>query len=134
MVEQLLFVYGTLMRETGSAMHRLLAGNADFVGKATFRGRLYLVDGYPGAVPSDDPDERVWGEVYRLRDPARVLEQLDRYEEYGPGFPYPYEFVREIGEVRLFEGVTVTAWIYHYNRPTVDLRRIPSGKFPEMPE
>ena len=50
-----LFVYGTLMRGFDHPMARLLSANADFLGEATCRGRLYLVKHYPGLVLSDDP-------------------------------------------------------------------------------
>jgi len=52
MTSDLLFVYGTLMRGCAHPMARLLSANADFIGEATCRGRLYLVKHYPGLVVS----------------------------------------------------------------------------------
>ncbi|MGH8523445.1 MAG: REP-associated tyrosine transposase, partial [Gammaproteobacteria bacterium] len=40
--QQHLFVYGTLRRDSQHEMYQLLARNADLVGDAIFRGRLYL--------------------------------------------------------------------------------------------
>ena len=124
-----LFVYGTLRRDSGSAMHDLLAKHAQPVGKGVYRGRLYRIDWYPGAVPSDDPDETVHGEIYLMQHPELILPQLDRYEETGPDFPEPHEYVRRRQPVRLLSGECLSAWIYLYNRPVDSLMRISSGDF-----
>lgn len=124
-----LFVYGTLRRDLGGRAHGLLARSAEFAGDATFRGRLYLVDDYPGAVPSDDLADKVFGEVYRLLEPGTVLAGLDAYEGCGPGAPSPTEYVRRRGCLWLWTGREAEAWIYLYNRATAGLRRIGSGTF-----
>ena len=38
------FVYGTLRRDSNSEMYHLLARYGQFVGDATYRGKLYMVD------------------------------------------------------------------------------------------
>ena len=70
MTSDRLFVYGTLMRGFDHPMAKLLSRSADFIGEAQCRGRLYLVKHYPGLVLSDEPDDVVFGELYRLRAPA----------------------------------------------------------------
>jgi len=80
MTSDLLFVYGTLMRGFDHPMARLLSANADFLGSARCRGRLYLVKHYPGLVLSDDPAEVVFGELYRLRACDELLAEFDTYE------------------------------------------------------
>src|SRR6202012_4732674 len=50
MPSDLLFVYGTLMRGYSHPMARLLSANAEFLGQASCRGRLYRVKHYPGLV------------------------------------------------------------------------------------
>src|SRR5690242_14359920 len=77
----LLFVYGTLRAASGHPMHTRLRAEADFMGAGTFRGRLYDVGTFPGAVASRSNAERVSGEIYRLRDPARAFRMLDAYED-----------------------------------------------------
>ena len=129
MSEQILFVYGTLRRDTNGQMHHLLARYADFVGEATFQGKLYMVDYYPGIVPSEDTDDLVLGEVYRLHNPSYMLSRLDQYEECGRAFPEPTEYVRRMERVRLHDGRIITAWVYVYNRPTNNLYLIESGDF-----
>ena len=124
-----LFVYGTLRRDTESEMYHLLARYAVFVGEATYQGRLYRIDDYPGIVPSDDPTRQVKGEVFSLHEPAKGLSALDQYEECGPGFTEPAEYVRVKQEVVLGTGQKLTAWVYIYNRPTEGLPVIASGDF-----
>ncbi len=124
-----LFVYGTLRRDGGSEMIRLLTLYGECVGDAAFQGKLYKIGRYPGVVPSDDPSDLVRGEVYRLRAPGLVLLSLDQYEECGPDSPEPTEFVRRMEAVRLGSGETIRAWVYLYNRPTEGLERVPGGDF-----
>jgi gamma-glutamylcyclotransferase (GGCT)/AIG2-like uncharacterized protein YtfP len=72
-----LFVYGTLMRGFDHPMAQLLAANADFLGQARCRGRLYLIKHYPGLLLSDDPHDVVFGEVFRLRERDALLREFD---------------------------------------------------------
>ena len=125
---QHLFVYGTLRRAVGHSMGQVLAKYAEYAGPATFRGRLYRIADYPGAVPSEDPADRVFGEVHGLIDPA-VLAELDAYEGIGPDFPQPTEYVRHLETVSLADGRQVRAWVYLYNRPVTALELIANGNF-----
>lgn len=125
-----LFVYGTLLQSTESMMHQLLTQHAQFVSKAHYRGRLYMVQDYPGVVPSDHPSDKVAGELYALCNPSMILPILDQYEECGPAFPEPTEYIRKRQPITLANGKTAKAWIYLYQWPTENLTRIPSGKFP----
>ena len=129
MISDRLFVYGTLMRGFDHPMARLLSANADFVGEAHCRGRLYLIKHYPGLVPSDDPADAVSGELYRLRAPDAMLREFDMYEACGEGFAPPTEYVRQMIEVRLAGGSAGEAWTYLYNWKLDGLPRIASGKF-----
>ncbi|MGR8978954.1 MAG: gamma-glutamylcyclotransferase family protein [Gammaproteobacteria bacterium] len=124
-----IFVYGTLRSLGKNPMSRVLAGNARFMGEAFFPGRLYRVKHYPGAVPSDDPEEIVQGEVFFLPNKRKLLSILDRYEACSPNFPKPTEFVRTIQAVYLENGRCVSAWIYIYNHSTAGLELIASGNF-----
>jgi gamma-glutamylcyclotransferase (GGCT)/AIG2-like uncharacterized protein YtfP len=128
-----IFVYGTLRRDANSEMHQLLAKYAEFVDDATYQGKLYKVDYYPGAVPSDDPNDMVQGEVYLLHQADVTLPLLDQYEEFGPEFPEPNEYIRLKQTVALKNGLTVMAWVYVYNRPTESLGLIESANFIQQP-
>ena len=117
-----LFVYGLLRSDIGGPMQATLAHGAHLVGRASWRGRLYRVAGFPGAVPRDG-DEFVVGELYELgKDAAALLEQLDAYEQV----PDDYLRIRSAVEC---EGREIDAWVYIWNRPTDGLERIESGDF-----
>jgi gamma-glutamylcyclotransferase (GGCT)/AIG2-like uncharacterized protein YtfP len=126
-----LFVYGTLMRGFDHPMARLLAANADFLGAAQCRGRLYLVRHYPGLVLSDDPADVVHGELFALREVDALLREFDMYEACGEGFAEPTEYLRRMLAVTADDGAVSEAWTYVYNWPVDGLRRIASGRFLE---
>jgi gamma-glutamylcyclotransferase (GGCT)/AIG2-like uncharacterized protein YtfP len=126
-----LFVYGTLMRGFDHPMAQLLSRSADFIGEARCRGRLYLVKHYPGLVLSNDPDDVVFGELYRLRQPAECLREFDMYEACGEGFAEPTEYLRQMLPVSRDGETTEQAWSYIYNWPVAHLPRIASGRFME---
>jgi gamma-glutamylcyclotransferase (GGCT)/AIG2-like uncharacterized protein YtfP len=140
MTSDRLFVYGTLMRDFDHPMAQLLARSADFIGTARCRGRLYLVRHYPGLVLSEDADDVVFGELYRLRQPVELLAEFDMYEACGEGFQEPTEYIRRMLPVTLEDGATgealsgagTQAWTYIYNWPVTKLPRIASGRFMEM--
>jgi gamma-glutamylcyclotransferase (GGCT)/AIG2-like uncharacterized protein YtfP len=108
-----LFVYGTLMR--GQKSHGLLAQrrNVEFVGLGKIRGELYELHshGYPGAIPSAQPDRFVSGQLYRLRNPDSILEDLDEFEGCEEGL-----FRRALVDA-WSKGRKVKAWTYFYARP-----------------
>ena len=129
MISDRLFVYGTLMRGYVHPMARLLSANAEYLGEATCRGRLYMVKHYPGLVLSDDASEIVHGELYRLREADAMLREFDMYEACGEGFPEPTQYLRRMLPVVLADGAPSEAWTYIYNWPVETLVRIESGKF-----
>ncbi len=124
-----LFVYGTLMKATGNKMYRLLAGNSDFLDDGYFQGKLYLVDYYPGVIDSTSPEDIVKGEIYLLKKPNETLNKLDLYEECGPSFDQPTEYIREKRDITLKSGKTLKAWVYIYNYPVQGLKLLKSGDF-----
>src|SRR6201985_1614648 len=99
-----LFVYGTLMRGYVHPMARLLSANADYLGEATCRGRLYMVKHYPGLVLSEDAREIVHSELYRLREVDAMLREFDMYEACGEGFPEPTQYLRRLLSVTSAHG------------------------------
>ncbi|MBI5915387.1 MAG: gamma-glutamylcyclotransferase [Bacteroidetes bacterium] len=124
-----LFVYGTLLRDANHPMNRLIRQQGVFLGNATFKGKLFLVDYYPGSVPSSVDEDKVKGEVYALKNAKKVFDALDEFEEYRPVEEEKSEFIRRKIDVRLEDGVNVSAWVYLYNFPTKGLKEIPSGDF-----
>jgi gamma-glutamylcyclotransferase (GGCT)/AIG2-like uncharacterized protein YtfP len=129
MTSDRLFVYGTLMRGFDHPMAKLLSRNADFLGGARCRGRLHMVKEYPGLVLSADSNDRVFGELYRLRSPEELLREFDMYEACGEGFVEPTEYIRQMLPVIGDDGAISQAWTYIYNWPTAGLPRIASGRY-----
>jgi gamma-glutamylcyclotransferase (GGCT)/AIG2-like uncharacterized protein YtfP len=115
-----LFVYGTLMRTAGHAAHHLLKSNAEYMGEGYFVGKLYRVSDYPAAVASSDPDDRVFGELYRISDAQVLFAALDEYEGDG--------FLRRTVPIFGDEAVS-EAWVYVFTGDVTPLARITSGRF-----
>jgi gamma-glutamylcyclotransferase (GGCT)/AIG2-like uncharacterized protein YtfP len=125
---EFLFVYGTLRADLAHPMARAVGKYAELVGPAYFRGKLFDVGEYPGAVASPSPSDRLVGELHRI-EPGRgseLLAELDRYEGWNPDQPGESEFMRERAWIESEAGDRVEAWIYTYNRPTAHLARIAS--------
>lgn len=123
----LLFVYGTLRQGADHPAHRLLEKRAKLIGRAHMNGRLYEIDGYPGAMLSDAGDEQIIGELYQLLETDSLLATLDDYEEAGEKHPEPREYLRCQVTVELEDKTRVIAWCYLYNRQTIGRKRITSG-------
>lgn len=128
MTGELLFVYGTLRRGVCANRYRHLMRGCVYRAKASMRGRLYEVAGYPGAVVSEHAGDRIYGELHRVIDDQALI-RLDAYEECSGGFPEPHEFVRRRLHVTLDSGRKVLAWVYLFNHETAALRRIRSGDY-----
>ncbi|MHA8068793.1 pyruvate carboxylase [Aquirufa ecclesiirivi] len=127
-VEEYLFVYGTLRRDCGNDLHRLLARNSDYVGMATYQGCMYQVADYPGIIASDDQKDQVIGELYLLSNTIKLLSVLDEYEEFDADKPDKSLFVRTKVQVQL-NGQEVESYAYLYNRPTQANTEIVSGDY-----
>jgi gamma-glutamylcyclotransferase (GGCT)/AIG2-like uncharacterized protein YtfP len=110
-------------------MSKLLSSEADFLGEASCRGKLYMVAHYPGLLYSDDANDIVFGELFRLRKPDELMAALDDYESVGPDHPQPTLYLRERIAVTLADGSTSEAWTYIYNKPVDETKRIKSGRF-----
>jgi|SRR5581483_3219072 len=112
-----LFVYGTLRKDVGHAMAQIPARHARFVGEATFHGQLFDLGNYPGAIPSENAQDLVYGEVYALEPLMRnrVLAILDEYEGCSCRSEVLSEFRRENVMITLNDGRRVFSWIYLYN-------------------
>jgi gamma-glutamylcyclotransferase (GGCT)/AIG2-like uncharacterized protein YtfP len=125
-----LFVYGTLLKNSGHPMAEFISKNAKLLGKATLRGKLFLVDYYPGSIVSKNKNERVKGEVYGFESVENFFHKLDEYEEFDPQNPEKSEFIRKKVDVELLKNhENLKVWTYLYNFPTQFLTPIVSGDF-----
>jgi len=111
----LLFVYGTLRRAVQAPAYALFANKADFLDQGTVSARMYDLGNYPGIVLSDDPADRVHGELFRLHAPETTFSLLDQYEGiHGGSKPWPEQYGRVQQAVRSAAHGVVTAWVYIY--------------------
>jgi gamma-glutamylcyclotransferase (GGCT)/AIG2-like uncharacterized protein YtfP len=124
-----IFVYGTLMRGFDHPMSKLLASGSDYLGEASCQGRLYMVAHYPGLLHAATSGDIVFGDLFQMRDPEKLLAVLDDYEGVGPGHEQPTLYLRDLLPVTLGNGSVVQAWTYIYNRPVSETSRIASGRF-----
>jgi gamma-glutamylcyclotransferase (GGCT)/AIG2-like uncharacterized protein YtfP len=126
-----LFVYGTLRRSLSPSkdLRHLLHHETEFLGSATVPGRLYNIGNYPGLILSDDPEEVVTGELYKIKNKRMVLSALDRYEGCIDPYPRPWEYERITAEVRTETGSTLISWLYTYQWDVPESMRIQSGDY-----
>ncbi len=124
-----LFVYGTLRRNSGHLMAERLAGDATFVGDATIAGRLYSTGTFPAITAPSTPDDRVFGDVWAIPESSgeSVLSMLDQYEGYAPDARFGSLFVRVRMPIQFGDGSEHEAWVYQYNQGVSESERIVSG-------
>jgi gamma-glutamylcyclotransferase (GGCT)/AIG2-like uncharacterized protein YtfP len=127
-----LFVYGSLMRRFDLPMHRLILNHGSFVDEGWMQGRLYLIAWYPGAVGSEDPDDRVYGEVFRIHAPEVLMPRLDAFEDCDPDSPNSGEYRRMVSPVHLLAGGQLPCHWYCFNRSVNESKRISSGRFERL--
>jgi gamma-glutamylcyclotransferase (GGCT)/AIG2-like uncharacterized protein YtfP len=124
-----LFVYGTLLDDRNE-FGAYLKDNCSFYKKAKFKGKLYDIGEYPGAVPDPHNGAFVFGSIFRMNNSETVLQRLDYYEGFGRDHQQPNEFIRALVEVETGDK-PVKCWIYLYNLPVDDLWHIASGDYME---
>ncbi len=127
-----IFVYGTLLSDYAKLeSHEYLKTYAALIGRATMKGKLFMVDYYPGVTPCGTGENYlVKGELYRIFDTEKLFGFLDKYEEFYPMDPEHSEYVRKVSEVTLTAtGEKYTAWVYYFNQDTSDLEWLPKGDF-----
>ncbi len=125
---EFLFVYGTLLDPKNPAGQFLLS-NADLFDEGNFQGKLFDLGDYPGAVESNNPEDKVYGSVFILKNEESVLRTLDEYEETGDQFAKPNEFIRKKTEIITGKKEKLFCWVYLYNRSTENLSPIKTWKF-----
>ncbi len=125
----MLFVYGTLLSKSSHPMAKKLRNQSLFIGAGLISGRLYSLGRFPGLTLSDDPRDKVYGEVMRLQNPTGSFIWLDNYEACGQDAPEPRPYERVLLPVILTSGRHLDAWAYIYKLPVSRARQIPTGRF-----
>ncbi len=120
-----LFVYGTLL-DADNEFAVFMRKHCSFLKKGKFKGRLYDLGEYPGAVLDFKADGCVYGSIYFMDNAPLVLEKLDDYEGYGPDHEQPNLFIRRLVEIET-NARPIDCWVYLYNRDVDGLKAIPDG-------
>ena len=126
----LVFFYGTLMSGFKRPGRSRIDPKLTPVGRGWIRATLFDLGIYPAAIPASD--ERVRGEVHRMRDADAVLAALDEIEGYRPerARRQPVHARRNAGDAST-TAASSTAWAYFYNAPLGRAQRIESGDYLE---
>jgi len=126
-INNYLFVYGTLLN-ADNEFAIYLKNNCSFYANGKFKGRLYDVGEYPGAIADDQHASYVYGSIIMMDDTVSAFKYLDDYEGFGPEQEQPNLFVRETIEVNSDKGI-ISCWCYLYNLPVDGLKLIASGDY-----
>jgi len=122
-----LFIYGSLL-EADNEFGRYLKQHATIYKPGKFKGKLYDVGEYPGAVYLPDSDYNVHGIIIKLNDVEETLKYIDDYEGFGNDQSQPNLFIRKLLTVQTADE-NVKCWVYLYNHPTSHLKQILSGDY-----
>ena len=122
-----LFVYGTLM-DSENEIAEILRLNSTFVATGKFKGKLYDIGEYPGAVLVNDGYNFVFGSILLINSPEETFKVLDEYEGFGEDEEQPNLFVRYLLDIETATEIT-KCWVYLYNLPVAGFKQITSGKW-----
>ena len=126
-----IFTYGTLMQAFDNPYARKLRLSSNYIGKGCFKGKLFRVEWYPGALYEPDAPTLVHGEIYQLHSPE-ILKELDEYEDVLEDEAASL-YIRKIIPVTGNDGTPIDCWVYLYNQPVLDLPLIEDGYFKIKP-
>ena len=130
-MSQHLFLYGTLLPGEAPKEIAPIVKRFRRLGAAHVRGRLYDFGEFPGAVLDSSSRTMIHGELVLLPPDGRILEALDRYEEFDPLDPKKSLFVRKKVKVWMANGSSRDGWIYVYNRRPGKAKLVRSGDYKE---
>lgn len=124
-----IFVYGLLKSTYDNEPACFVRKNCELISEGSFKGSLYDIGTYPGAVFTTDVDSLVHGEVYRIvKNKAELEAYLDKFEGVGNEFPTPNEYKREIIVVSTPNGdIKASCYLYNWNLDNSKL--IESGRY-----
>lgn len=124
-----LFLYGTLLPSEAPKEIASIVKRFRRLGSAQVRGRLYDFGEFPGAVLDSSSRTKIHGELVVLPPDARMLDLLDRYEEFDPMDPKKSLFVRTKAKIRMANGSSCEGWIYVYNRHPGKAKLVRGGDY-----
>ena len=124
-----IFIYGALLSSLNHPMHDVLKRFAKLEGEGHIQAELYDLGQYPAVVLSENPVNRVKGEIYKISGSEKLLPVLDQYEGCNDNFPEPFQYLRRVVKVQGDDGTNVEAWVYLYNWDIARHTYIESGDY-----
>jgi gamma-glutamylcyclotransferase (GGCT)/AIG2-like uncharacterized protein YtfP len=128
-MSQHLFLYGTLLPSEAPEEIASIVKRFRRLGSAHVRGRLYDFGEFPGAVLDSSSRTMIHGELVALPSDQRILETLDRYEEFDPVAPKKSLFIRKKVRVLMADGSRRESWIYVYNKAPGKAKVVRGGDY-----
>ncbi len=128
-MNQQLFVYGSLRSGFRNPAYEYLTRYFQLLGEAVVQGKFYDKGQYPVAVPVDDTDSFIPGELYAIKKEEEfnwAIEQLDDYEGLNVEAGERPMYKRERVDVYQ-NGQPSKAWIYWFNGDVSSMKEISSG-------
>ena len=126
----LLFIYGTLLPQTGSSMAVWLQKNCSVVCDGYMPGYLFMVNSeYPAAAYNAETKDKVYGLIVKMNVATTILSNLDNYEEVGDTYASPNEYYKDILPINGKDGNAYFCWVYLYNLNYDNLVKIKGGSF-----
>ena len=123
-MDNLLFVYGTLMQKFNGYSPIKLEHYGEYICDGYIHGRLYEIDKYPGLVLSWNPNEKVYGEIFMLKNFETAIDKLDKYEDFFPNSDENSLYLRQVKEIFIERDSIKKAWVYIYNKDVDEEKRI----------
>lgn len=124
-----LFVYGSLRSGFRNPAYAYLTQYFHLLGEAVVKGKFFDAGTNPVAVPSDNEENYINGELYVVNNPEEfgwAIEQLDDYEGINVEAGEKPLYRREITNA-FQDGQPIKTWIYWFNGSTEGMNPIQFG-------
>lgn len=112
-----LFVYGSLRSGFHHPAYAYISRYFSLIAEGKAKGKLYDMGEYPAAVPDEQSNSFIVGELYRINNPDEfnwAMAQLDDYEGLNTENNEPALYRREKVTVYIADR-TEQAWVYWFN-------------------
>lgn len=112
----------------------ILAPHIDPLGIGTIQARMYHVFKlHVAVVESDSPSDIVYGDLYRMRNPEKLLYRYDQLVGFEPNANKQGRYIRKMVQVKL-DAQRYEAWTYINTRDPIQAGwdRVESGDFSEV--
>lgn len=125
MQSDLLFVYGTLKKNSQHPIAIAFHNKSTFIGTTQLSGCLYRVAWYPAAIfNSNELTSVIHGDIFQINDLSiwNVLNEFEGVNEASP------QYKKRLIEI-IYNEKPLNVWVYEYIQDIKGLEVISSGNF-----